>query len=126
MATEEMEVECESGPEWKSPVRKLARFFRRSRDRWKAKYFARREQCKLMGNQARAVEKSRAQWREAAKQGAGAGPPVTAGTGAVQKIPHLSPWPRPLPVVWSLCLTRRPNSRRPSTNASRTILTAWG
>ena len=68
MATEEMEVECESGPEWKSPVRKLARFFRRSRDRWKAKYFARREQCKLMGNQARAVEKSRAQWREAARR----------------------------------------------------------
>ena len=63
-----MECECQSGPEWKSPLRKLARFFNRSRDGWKAKYFAKKEQCKLMGNQARAVEKSRAKWRETAKQ----------------------------------------------------------
>ena len=67
MAIEEMEVQCQSGPDWRSPLRKLARFFQRSRDRWKAKYFAKRDQYKLMGNQARAVEKSRAKWREMAE-----------------------------------------------------------
>jgi len=56
-----------SGSSWKSPFRKLVKFFERSRDRWKAKYFAKKEQYKLMGNQARAVEKSRAKWREAAE-----------------------------------------------------------
>jgi len=68
MATVEMEVGSESGFNWKSPLRKLVRFFQRSRDRWKAKYFAKKEQYKLMGNQARAVEMSRAKWREAAEQ----------------------------------------------------------
>jgi hypothetical protein len=58
----------QSGPNWKSPIRKLARFFKRSRDRWKAKYAAKKQQYKLMGNQARAVEKSRAKWRQAAEQ----------------------------------------------------------
>jgi hypothetical protein len=66
MATIEMEVR--GGYEWKSPVRKLLAFFRRSRDRWKAKYMAKRDACKLMGNQVRAVEKSRAKWRKAAEQ----------------------------------------------------------
>jgi hypothetical protein len=47
---------------------KLVRFFQRSRDGWKAKYAAKKQQCKLMGNQVRAVEKSRAQWRQAAEQ----------------------------------------------------------
>ncbi len=68
MATVEMEVGSQSGPSWKSPLRKLVRFFERSRDRWKEKYFAKKEQYKLMGNQARAVEKSRAKWREAAEE----------------------------------------------------------
>lgn len=47
---------------------KLVNFFHRSREGWKAKYAAKRQECKLMGNQVRAVEKSRAKWREAAEQ----------------------------------------------------------
>ena len=68
MATVEMEVGSQAEPTWKTPIRKLVRFFKRSRDRWKAKYFARKEQCKRMENKARAVEKSRAKWRDAAEQ----------------------------------------------------------
>ena len=56
------------GTELEESVRKLVRFFQRSRDGWKAKYFAKKEQYKLMGNQVRAVEKSRAKWRQAAEQ----------------------------------------------------------
>ncbi len=50
-----------------SPVRKLVRFFRTSRDRWKAKHQQLKQSCKLLRNQTRAVEKSREQWRESAK-----------------------------------------------------------
>lgn len=68
MSTVEMEVTGQSGQGWKSPLRKLVNFFHRSRDGWKAKYVAKKQECKLMGNQARAVEKSRAMWRQAAQQ----------------------------------------------------------
>jgi len=47
----------------KSPVKKLVEFFRRSRDKWKAKYFEKRDKSILLANQIRAVEKSREQWR---------------------------------------------------------------
>ena len=52
----------------KSPLRKLVRFFQRSRDRWKAKYRALQDKYKLMGNQVLAVEKSREKWRQEARQ----------------------------------------------------------
>jgi len=68
MATVETEATGRSDPNWKSPLRKLLRFFQQSRDRWKAKYAAKQQQCKLLGNQVRAVEKSRAEWRDAAEQ----------------------------------------------------------
>ena len=48
---------------FKSPIRKLLEFFRRSRDGWKAKYMALKQKCKLLSNQVRAVEKSREKWR---------------------------------------------------------------
>ena len=53
---------------FKSPVLKLTRFFERSRDNWKAKHHAVKQQCKKLENQVRAVEKSRAYWKEQAKQ----------------------------------------------------------
>jgi chromosome segregation ATPase len=68
MATVETEVGVESGSDWKSPLRKLVRFFQRSRNRWKAKYAAKKQECKRLGNQVRAVEKSRAKWRQDAEQ----------------------------------------------------------
>jgi hypothetical protein len=54
--------------EFRSPLRKLVRFFHRSRDNWKRKCQDAKMQCKLAGNQARAVEKSRAEWRSRAEQ----------------------------------------------------------
>ena len=68
MATVDMDAKDCSWRDWKSPLRKLVRFFRRSRNGWRAKYAAKKEQCKLMGNQVRAVEKSCEKWRKAAQQ----------------------------------------------------------
>lgn len=53
---------------FKSPVKKLARFFEKSRDGWKAKHHTLKRQLKKLSNQVRAVEKSRAHWREVAQQ----------------------------------------------------------
>ncbi len=53
---------------YRSPVRKLARFFEQSRNRWKHKCQAAKRRNKLLGNQLRAVEKSRVQWRERASE----------------------------------------------------------
>lgn len=52
----------------KSPLPKLVQFFRHSRNRWKAKCRVLKDQHKLMGNQVRAVEKSREKWRQDAQQ----------------------------------------------------------
>lgn len=57
--------------EYKSPVRKLLRFFETSRDQWKAKQQELKTVLKKEQNQVRAVEKSRQAWRakaEAAEQ----------------------------------------------------------
>jgi hypothetical protein len=49
-------------------LRKLVRFFQKSRDGWKRKCQEAKGRCKLMGNQVRAVEMSRAEWRSRAEQ----------------------------------------------------------
>lgn len=54
--------------EWKSPLKKLTRFFEKSRDQWKAKCQDVRKQVRLLRNQVWAVEKSREQWAERARQ----------------------------------------------------------
>ena len=51
---------------FKSPVSKLAKFFRRSRDGWKAKCQESKRANKKLANQTRAVEKSRARWKQIA------------------------------------------------------------
>ncbi len=48
---------------FRSPVRKLARVFRDSRDRWKDKCQLAKRELKRLGNQVRAVEKSRDHWK---------------------------------------------------------------
>ena len=53
---------------WKSPARKLLRFFYNSREHWKQKHHQVKSQIKLLNNQVRAVEKSREQWKHKAKQ----------------------------------------------------------
>jgi chromosome segregation ATPase len=52
--------------QFSSPKSKLLRFFHSSRDGWKAKHHELKHTCKLLQNQVRAVEKSRASWRERA------------------------------------------------------------
>ncbi len=52
---------------YKSPMRKLVRFFERSRDGWKAKHHALKRDCKRLANQVAAVEKSREHWRSQAR-----------------------------------------------------------
>jgi muramoyltetrapeptide carboxypeptidase LdcA involved in peptidoglycan recycling len=54
--------------EYRSPVKKLVRFFASSRDGWKAKCAEAKQRCKRLANQVRAVEKSRQQWRELAEE----------------------------------------------------------
>jgi uncharacterized protein YdaU (DUF1376 family) len=51
---------------FKSPVSKLAKFFRRSRDGWKTKCQEAKRVNKKLANQTRAVEKSRARWKQIA------------------------------------------------------------
>jgi polyhydroxyalkanoate synthesis regulator phasin len=53
--------------ELKSPLRKLVRFFRRSRDSWKEKHHAIKQKCRMLANQVAVVEKSREQWRAEAR-----------------------------------------------------------
>jgi len=55
---------------YKSPIRKLAPFFEKSRDRWKAKYQKLKRRLKKEENQVRAVERSRAAWRDKAQDAA--------------------------------------------------------
>jgi hypothetical protein len=50
--------------QFKSPIRKLSRFFRSSRDGWKQKHHKLRARCKKLSNQVRAVERSREKWRD--------------------------------------------------------------
>lgn len=51
-----------------SPPSKLVKFFLKSRDGWKAKCQSAIERNKLLGNQVRAVEKSREHWRRVAEE----------------------------------------------------------
>ena len=52
---------------FKSPSRKLVRFFKKSRDSWKVKHQTLKKELKLEQNQRRAVEKSREAWRDKAR-----------------------------------------------------------
>lgn len=54
--------------EFKSPTKKLLRFFRTSRDQWKEKHHAIKRKLKLLDNHVRAVEQSRGRWRSEAQE----------------------------------------------------------
>jgi hypothetical protein len=54
--------------EYKSPVRKLARFFEKSRDQWKAKCREAKRMIRLLKSRIRFLEKSRDRWRQKAKE----------------------------------------------------------
>ena len=48
---------------YKSPVRKLARFFEKSRDQWKAKCREAKATIKYLKNRVRFLEESREHWK---------------------------------------------------------------
>ncbi len=53
---------------YKSPVRKLARFFEKSRDQWKAKYREAKATIKYLKNRVRFLEESRDRWKSQAQE----------------------------------------------------------
>jgi hypothetical protein len=54
--------------EYKSSVRKLARFFEKSRDQWKAKCREAKRMIRLLKSRIRFLEKSRERWRQKARE----------------------------------------------------------
>jgi septal ring factor EnvC (AmiA/AmiB activator) len=62
------ETTINEAQEFKSPVRKLLRFFHKSRDGWRRKHHELRGRCKKLSNQVRAVERSRQQWKTRVKE----------------------------------------------------------
>lgn len=58
----------ETDREFVSPIRKLSRFFLKSRDGWKTKCRDAKYALKLAKNQIRAVERSREQWKQQAAE----------------------------------------------------------
>jgi hypothetical protein len=54
--------------EYKSPVRKLACFFEKSRDQWKAKCREAKRMVRLLKRRIRFLEESRDRWRQRAKE----------------------------------------------------------
>lgn len=79
-------MECAS---YKSPVAKLLKFFRRSRDGWKAKCLATKSANKKLANQTRAVERSRERWKQAAQA---AGSRVRELERELQELKHAAAW----------------------------------
>lgn len=53
---------------YKSPVRKLARFFEKSRDQWKAKCLEAKKTIKYLKNRVRFLEESRDRWKKQAQE----------------------------------------------------------
>lgn len=53
---------------YKSPRRKLVRFFETSRDRWKRKCMEAKGTVKRLNHRIRYLESSKAQWKDRAKE----------------------------------------------------------
>ena len=53
---------------YKSPIKKLARFFEKSRDQWKAKYSEAKITIVYLKNRVRSLEKSRDHWKKQAQE----------------------------------------------------------
>ena len=53
---------------YKSPVRKLVRFFEKSRDQWKAKCREAKATIKRLKNRVHFLEESRARWKNRAQE----------------------------------------------------------
>ena len=53
---------------YKSPLRKLVRFFEKSRDQWKAKCLETKATAKGLKHRIRYLEQSKAEWKTRAKE----------------------------------------------------------
>ena len=53
---------------YKSPVRKLARFFEKSRDQWKAKHHQAKASVKRLKNRVRFLNQSKGHWKSRAQE----------------------------------------------------------
>jgi chromosome segregation ATPase len=56
------------GKIYKSPIKKLVRFFEKSRDEWKAKHQKAKANAKRLSNRIRFLEKSKMQWKNRVKE----------------------------------------------------------
>jgi len=59
-----IDTEVRDATEYSSPLKKLARFFHKSRDGWKRKCLDAKQSLKLLKNKVRAVERSREAWKQ--------------------------------------------------------------
>jgi len=57
-------MEIKNNKTYKSPKRKLIRFFEKSRDQWKAKYLEAKKVTKRLQNRIRFLESSKQQYKE--------------------------------------------------------------
>lgn len=60
--------EVQKGKGYKSPQRKLVKFFEKSRDRWKAKCREAKIEVKRLKNRVRFLEKSKERWKSRVKE----------------------------------------------------------
>ena len=58
---------AKSGKTYKSPIRKLARFFEKSRDNWKIKYKEVKTTVRYLKDKVSSLEKSRDNWKKKAQ-----------------------------------------------------------
>jgi chromosome segregation ATPase len=59
---------AQTGKTYKSPPRKLAQFFEKSRDQWKNKYREAKRLVKRLQNRVRFLEKSKDRWKSRVKE----------------------------------------------------------
>lgn len=60
-------LEQKTDQDYKSPLRKLVKFFEQSRDQWKEKYFTKKTQVKQLQNRVRDLEKTKQEWKQKAQ-----------------------------------------------------------
>jgi uncharacterized protein YlxW (UPF0749 family) len=59
---------AQTGRTYKSPPRKLAQFFEKSRDQWKSKYWEAKKLVKRLQNRVRFLEKSKERWKSRVRE----------------------------------------------------------
>ncbi len=52
--------------EYKSPLKKLVKFFEKSRDKWKSKYFEKKKELKRAKNQINDLKHRKEDWKDRA------------------------------------------------------------